>query len=181
MAKSAPTLPKQLFVVGKMQYEYDSNTGKNVPMPWAFGFLNAYEPNKKTWQNKRQTQMTWAYQEWGVNVVERNGVFYAVGQRSTGEYDYTLRTYKTYPVDEPLRFQPQVWDNVPISGFKILKSVSRYSTSNKLWRILDPRGLELEISTGCMEEIIGNAGILKGGEIDAPCQWMSNKNLIVAP
>jgi len=74
-----------------------------------------------------------------------------------------------------------VYDNAPMRGFKIENSVSRYSTSNKLWRILDPRGFELEISTACLETIIMSADIKKGGEIDAPCSWMSNKNLVVVP
>lgn len=179
MAKPTP-IPKQLFVVGKEQVEHDYATGQRITSPIAFGFLNAYEPNKKTWSNKEATQMNWAYQRWGCQIEKRNGIYYNTGF-TNGEWDPVGRCYLQLPFDEPLPFQPVIWDNVPTVGFKILKSVSRYSTANKLWRILDPRGVELEISTGCLEELMMNTTIHQGGLIDAPCVWMSNKNLIVTP
>ena len=78
-----------------------------------------------------------------------------------------------------LKNPPAVWDNTPLTGFKIEKSVSRYSTSNQVWRILDPRNAEFEISTAVLEQIINDATILKGGVIDARCAWAANKNLVV--
>ena len=78
------------------------------------------------------------------------------------------------PVDDEL--QPRIIVNNPMSGFKIERSVTRYSTSNKLWRILDPRGFECEITTGCLEEIILNGTIING-EIQGECVWKENKNL----
>lgn len=132
-----------------------------------------------------------------------NGLFFVVGTKWVGNpaYDqvadrasrnvygrpgpagprYNVPYHLEQPVREMMKHPPQVWDNNPLTGFKIEKSVSRYSTSNKLWRILDPRGVEFEISTGCLEQIIEDATILKGGVIDAKCVWMSNKTLIVVP
>lgn len=52
--------------------------------------------------------------------------------------------------------------NTPRDGFRILKYVSRHTTSNKLWRILDPFGVTVEISTENMEDIISNNVIDKG-------------------
>lgn len=52
--------------------------------------------------------------------------------------------------------------NTPRDGFRILKHVSRHTTSNKLWRILDPSGVTVEISTENMEDIISNNVIDKG-------------------
>ncbi len=61
-------------------------------------------------------------------------------------------------------------DNVLMTGFKVAHSVSRYSTSNVVWRILDPRGFELEISSPNMSDLIGIANIEKG-EIQERCIW----------
>lgn len=59
-----------------------------------------------------------------------------------------------------------VFDNEPITGFRITKSVSRWSTSNKMFRVQDPRGFELEISTGNLEmllpDVVIDAGVFKG-------------------
>lgn len=71
---------------------------------------------------------------------------------------------------------PRIIDNVPTVGFTITGSVGRVSTSNKLWRVLDPRGFELEISTSCFEDLILNGDILLG-VIQNPCIWYSGKQL----
>ncbi len=65
---------------------------------------------------------------------------------------------------------PKTVDNVLMSGFKVAHSVSRYSTSNVLWRILDPRGFELEISSANMSDLIGITTI-EQGEIQERCIW----------
>jgi hypothetical protein len=165
-------LPEKIFVVAKVDHY-----NPQLPPPIPFGFLNAFEPNKSTWASKQNTQMKWAYASWGLQFVERNGVWWQFGTRNV--WDGTK--HRQEPVDEPLKFQPQTWDNTPLPGFKIEKSVTRYSTSNKVWRIIDPRQVEFEISTAVLEQIIQDATILKGGVIDAKCAWMSNKNLVVVP
>ncbi len=176
-------LPEQLFVVAKEVMQWDTVDSKLVSENLPFGFLNAYEPKKSTWSNKQATQINWAYVDrpgYNARLEKRGDIYYHVGIRF-GQYDCITHQYENIPIDEPVFFQPVVWDNIPIPGFTILKSVSRYSTSNKLWRIADPRGVEFEISTACLEQIIDDATILKGGLIDAKCAWMSNKNLVVVP
>lgn len=175
----ATKLPEKVYVTLKKQPKYDNGVivGYDTPL----GFLNAYEPKKTTWPSKMKTQIVWAYQGYAHNFQweERGGHLWISGTRWEN-VPGTLTNLQVQFADwaDP---QPQVYNNTPMRGFKIENSVSRYSTSNKLWRILDPRGFELEISTGCLENIIMEAGILKGGEIDAPCAWMSNKNLVVVP
>lgn len=71
---------------------------------------------------------------------------------------------KTY---EPTKV---VLDNPPMSGFQIGKEVRRYSTNNVLWRIMDPRGFELEISSGNMAYLLQNSDIVKG-ELQGEMQW----------
>lgn len=60
--------------------------------------------------------------------------------------------------------------NEGMFGFKIGESVRRWSTQNVLWRIEDPRGFELEISSGNMAYIIANTSIING-EITDKLIW----------
>lgn len=179
MSKSK--LPAQLYVCAKEQpiHENGKIVGYNTPL----GFLNAYEPNKSTFTKKRITQEEWAYKGWifDFKLVARgpdhDPEYYATGWNWESPTKFPAPAVKV-PVDKPVTPQPQIWNNTPLAGFRVLESVSRWSTSNKVWRILDPRGIEFEISTACMEQLIMEAGIKKGGEIDATCAWMSNKNLV---
>ena len=54
------------------------------------------------------------------------------------------------------------FDNLPAEGFSFEKVVSRYSTSNKLFRVVDPRGFVLEISCDNLMDLIENCKIEKG-------------------
>lgn len=65
---------------------------------------------------------------------------------------------------------PVIIENLPMEGFKVVDTANRYSTSNKLFRILDPRGFELEISTANMFDIIKKYTIVKG-TIAEPMVW----------
>jgi len=56
----------------------------------------------------------------------------------------------------------EIIDNNPLTGFKISKEVRRWSTSNVVWRIEDPRGFELEISSGNMAYLISECVFNKG-------------------
>ena len=177
MATKSPKLPDQVYVTLKKQPKYDKGiiVGYDTPL----GFLNAYEPKKTSWFGKMQTQIVWAYGSYIQNFhwEDKGGHLWMTGNR--WEYIPSTGKNELVQVADWADPQPQLLDNTPIPGFKIENSVSRYSTSNKLWRILDPRGFELEISTACLETIIMETGILKGGVIDAKCAWMGNKNLIV--
>ena len=63
-----------------------------------------------------------------------------------------------------------VIDNVPARGFQIVDFAERYSTSNKLARIYDPNGFELEISIDNLIDIITKTTI-KNGVIDDKMIW----------
>lgn len=179
MATKSSKIPDQVYVTMKKQPKYDN--GVIVGFDTPLGFLNAYEPKKSTWSSKMKTQIEWAYQAYTNEFTweDRGGHLWVSGWKF--DYDHTTKTRTKIIIGEWADPQPMLLDNTPMRGFKIENSVSRYSTSNKLWRILDPRGFELEITTACLETIIMEAGILKGGEIDAQCVWMSNKNLVVVP
>lgn len=184
---TAKKIPKQVYVTAKKQPIYDNYEnrdaqGRAIPTGYGppLGFLHPWNP-KKPDDKKHVTQREWAYEHYTTHdfkCEERNGHLWISGWRF--EYDHITKQSTKIVVGEFADPQPMVYDNVPLSLFKIQRSVSRYSTSNKLWRILDPRGFELEITTGCMDELIQNATILKGGLIDAKCVWAGNKNLVVA-
>lgn len=153
------SFPKQLFITLKMV-----NGQEDFPL----GFLHEHAPDKKSDVKKKQTQMNWAYG----NYKQEEGVLVKIyGALENGEY---IR--KEVVVEECVR--PKVWENNPLTGFKILTFVSRYSTSNKVWRVLDPRGVVFEISTAVFADIVANSTIING-VIQEPCLWEGNKNLKV--
>lgn len=71
--------------------------------------------------------------------------------------------------------QAWVGYNEPMEGFEILHTVNRHRTSNKVWRIQDPRGFELEISSWNLSQMLGNVTIING-VIQNECVWCRNSN-----
>lgn len=65
---------------------------------------------------------------------------------------------------------PKTYENKPLSGFKIVDFATRWSTSNKLIRIYDPRGFELEISVENLLTLIETHTIVNG-EIIGKLLW----------
>lgn len=63
--------------------------------------------------------------------------------------------------------------NKPMNGFKLGDYTRRWSTSNVVWRIYDPRGFQLEISSGNMSYLLGNSDIKKG-EFTEELVWCRN-------
>lgn len=63
-------------------------------------------------------------------------------------------------------------DNVLVEGFKLGDSVRRYGwgKGNVLWRIADPRGFELEISSPNLASILACTTIVNGA-IQGRCVW----------
>lgn len=53
-------------------------------------------------------------------------------------------------------------DNKPTSGFSIVTNVSRYSTSNVVWRICHPEGFEFEITSTNMCDLLANNTLING-------------------
>ena len=175
-------IPAKLYVTARIA-TIDQNTGKPVDDP--MGFLNAYEPGKSAFEKKRETQEKWAYTDYnglqyGGRLEKQGNELIIIGEKI--EWDHSLpypQNQKKIQVCRPVDWQPQIWDNVPTTGFKIVDTVSRYSTSNKFWIVLDPRGAKFEISTAVFETLIMNTTIVKGVIQDA-CVWEANKRLIVA-
>jgi hypothetical protein len=76
------------------------------------------------------------------------------------------------------------FENKPLSGFKLGKNVrhggSGWGQGNVKWRIEDPRGFELEISSPNLSAILEFC-TLENGEILQPCLWgrLRSENILV--
>lgn len=63
-----------------------------------------------------------------------------------------------------------ITDNTPMSGFYVGCSVSRWSTSNKLFRVKDPRGFTVEIPTDNLATLLHHTTVVKG-VVQDECVW----------
>lgn len=72
-------------------------------------------------------------------------------------------------------------DNTPTSGFYVGCSVSRWSTSNKLFRVKDPRGYTVEIPTDNLATLLHHTTVVKGF-VQEECVWgREGNNHILLP
>ena len=74
----------------------------------------------------------------------------------------------------------RVLPNTPRRGFKLVEVVSRYSTSNKYFRVMDPQGFELEISAANLLDLAMASTIVKG-EIIEECIWAQHNGAYLIP
>jgi hypothetical protein len=172
--KKQPKAPDFLYITKKeeervVNWDYGKSHQDQIKDTTILGFLHPHEPGKKTDSKRKETQFYWAYHTYCLE--DNTDLILHNGRYVDGKYVVTH-----YPC--PTHLLLVVWENLPLEGFRVVRSVSRMSTSNKVWRILDPRGVEFEISTGCFEDIIMNTTIVNG-VIQGKCLWMSNKSLVV--
>jgi hypothetical protein len=138
-------VPGQFYVGLKVQ----SHNESNVPL----GFATPYEPNTAAYEKRLSTINTWC------NFNNR------VWNPDTKIYD---------PIAIP---EPIIINNTPVSGFKIADSIRRvyWGGGNVVWRIEDPRGYELEISSSNLAKIL-DCTTIKDGEIMIDCVWGRDKS-----
>ena len=77
----------------------------------------------------------------------------------------------------------QSYENKPMSGFKLGRNIRHgggWGQGNVKWRIEDPRGFELEITSPNLAQIIMDCTI-ESGEILEECKWarLRNENILV--
>ena len=165
------TNSKEIYVTAQMHKEYDWDIttqswvyrGEEYP----FAFLHPHEPGKKSDAKRKRTQLQWAY---GIGCDQQEGIVYV------SEWDYTNRMYTN---KEPAKYQPRILSNEPLTGFEIFEVATRYSTSNKVFKVKDPRGFVTEITAKSLLGILLD-GTIKNGVIQDACVWQANKNLVVA-
>ena len=66
-------------------------------------------------------------------------------------------------------------DNTPTKNIYVGCSVSRWSTSNKLFRVTDPRGFTIEIPTDNLATLLHHTTVVKG-VIQEECVWGKDGN-----
>lgn len=72
-------------------------------------------------------------------------------------------------------------DNIPTKGFYVGSSVSRWSTSNKLFRVKDPRGFTVEIPTDNLATLLHHTTVING-IVQEECVWgREGNNHILLP
>jgi hypothetical protein len=108
------------------------------------GFATPHEPGTKAYEKRKETVDRWA----------------------------NFNTRGTTPDS----INPVIINNTPVAGFKIAESVRRvyWGGGNVVWRIVDPRGFELEISSSNFAKII-DCTTIENGEIKMECVWGRDK------
>jgi hypothetical protein len=151
----------KLYVGFKAQDDHDEENGAPGTRPH-LGFATPYEENAAG-KKRQETVDRWA----------KDGESYYHWNPKTKQY-----TAKKRPV-RPV----EIIDNVPIEGFKIGEDIRRvyWGGGNVVWRIYDPRGFELEISSANLAKVIEHVGLAKGGAIAGRCIWgrLGGQNLLI--
>lgn len=81
----------------------------------------------------------------------------------------------------PRKGEEFIYDNSPLSGFYVGCSVARWSTSNKLFRVKDPRGFTVEIPTDNLATLLHHTTVVKG-VVEQECVWgREGSNHILLP
>jgi hypothetical protein len=185
-------IPKLIYVVSqdRPENEYiedDSADGYHyVKTDHQLGFLHRHDPKLNADQNLKKTQHDWAYIDYSMYNVRYEetdeGFFIDYDERTwphsekPGVRSEFVMTHKREKIED--RLAPKVWVNEPLEGFEVIDTVSRYR-GNKLYRIMDPRGIEFEVTTASIFQIM-TEGTISKGVIQGPCIWKTNKNLILA-
>lgn len=167
------TIPKQHYVT--IQYREDAATAEGL-----LGFASPYTKDA-AFEKRKRTQDQWAY-GYGVDVkIDENDDITVTGSGQQGGYGYrkvdagTLFMSKCYPI---------IVNNELLEGFQIAKSVRHggsWGSGNVVWRIADPRGFELEISSSNFAAMLGCTTMING-VIQGKCLWGRNgKDNILLP
>lgn len=198
MTTKQPKPPKQLRVTLKEQIEHEYNddySARTSTVVAPLGFAIPYVTTTKQYAKSKESQDDWAYghdsrRQWNRTYsVDADGQYWTdtwrweerpgmEGWRDRGiSSDVALERVRTSAIVPP-QYQPIIVDNVPLEGFRIQHMVARHR-GNKLWRVLDPRGFELEILSGTFEELV-MSGAVDRGLIIGPCIWQTGKKLVRA-
>ena len=162
----AATIAEKLYVT--IQYRKDAGNDDGH-----LGFASPYTKDA-AFQKRKATQDSWAY-GYGctIEIDDEDNVTFSAGETSK--------------VDTASAFiggwYPKVIKNEPVEGFEIAKSIRRYGWSgsgNVVWRITDPRGFDLEISSDNFASIVAVCDMEKG-LIKGKCVWgrEGSKNVLL--
>ena len=158
------TIPKKLYVT--VQYREDSNNESGL-----LGFASPYTKDA-AFEKRKLTQDHWAYGYGPIVTIDKENETVTVtgkGQRGGHgcgqEWDATMLFIANC--------YPRIIDNAAVDGFQISNSVRRSGWGgggNVVWRLSDPRGFELEISSENFASLL-NCCTLVNGVIKEKCVW----------
>ena len=101
---------------------------------------------------------------------------------SAGHDQYGYVDGKWVVIKKAEKIPSQIFENTPMEGFEICREVKRtyWGGGNVVWRIFDPRGFELEISSANLAKILTFA-TLEAGKIKGKCVWgrLGANNILV--
>ena len=109
---------------------------------------------------------------------------YKLKEDAKTSYDYERDEKNNVIVDHIIPAQTgveEICDNTPTTGFYVGSSVSRWSTSNKLFRVKDPRGFTVEIPTDNLATLLHHTTVVKGVVQEACCWGREGNNHILLP
>jgi hypothetical protein len=156
------TIAKKLYVT--VQYRGDANNTDGL-----LGFASPYTKDA-AFEKRKSTQDSWAYGGAKVSIDDDDNCTVTGGGQRGGYGGGTNW-------DASMLFiagcYPRVIPNEPVAGFEIAKSVRRYGWNgggNVKWRITDPRGFDLEISSENFASVLA-CSTLVNGVIQGNCVW----------
>jgi hypothetical protein len=150
----ATVIPDKLYAT--IQHRKEGNE-----LPTRIGFISPFE-NNAAFRKRKESQDTWAYGR-GTDFIIKDdeGVYHGPdGTVDVAEYFMTNSF-------------PRIVKNEPATGFEIARSVRRSGwrgAGNVLWRIQDPRGFEIEITSENFASIIDCTSVING-VIQEECVW----------
>jgi hypothetical protein len=156
-------IPNELYVT--VQYRgSDTNNEEGL-----LGFASPYTKDA-AFEKRKLTQDEWALPGATITIGNNNTVTVippAVNNHNSYNRNWTLDKL----VDS--KCHPFIMKNDLAEGFEIAKSVRRYGwggSGNVKWRITDPRGFDLEISSENFAKII-DCSTIENGIIKGRCCW----------
>lgn len=156
-------IPDELYVTFKEETNYNYQT-KVREFSGILGFMSPYAQDK-AFEKRQDTQRKWAY---GYGSIIREGKVYTRKQEEL--------------IDIPENVAPKILKNTIQEGYRIGDSIKRtgWNGGNVVWRIQDPRGFELEISSANLSKILEFSSI-ENNLIKDPCIWvrLGSQNLLV--
>ena len=156
------TIAEKLYVT--VQYRGDANNTDGL-----LGFASPYTKDS-AFEKRKSTQDSWAYGGATVTIDDEDNCT-VTGGGTRGGYGGGVKW------DASMLFiagcYPRVIPNDPVAGFEIAKSVRRSGwngSGNVKWRITDPRGFDLEISSENFARVLA-CSTLVNGVIQGNCVW----------
>ena len=129
-------------------------------------FSKVYVAHRKQHQNEEDPPLAF------LTPYEEN----AAGRKRIESADKWARDYNKEAIET------KIFDNESLDGFEICREVKRtyWGGGNVVWRIFDPRGFELEISSANLAKILTFATI-EAGVIKSKCIWgrLGAKNILI--